>query len=61
MERMYPPTGSLFLCVSSNATEPENVWPAKCTVEYVGSLHYNEIPVCIPANSETDGTIIGKV
>jgi hypothetical protein len=48
-------------CVSSNTTEPENLWTANCTVEYACSLNYNEVLVCIPANIETDGTIIEKV
>jgi len=30
-------------CVSSNATEPENMWTANSIVEYVCSLNYNEI------------------
>jgi len=57
---MYSPIGSLFL-VSSNAIEPENLWTANGTVEYACSLNYDEVPICIPTNSETDGKIIEKV
>jgi hypothetical protein len=53
--------GQFVSCVSSNATEPANLLTANCTVEYACSLNYNEVLVCIPANSETDGTIIENV
>jgi hypothetical protein len=48
-------------CLLSNANEPENLWTANCTVEYACSLNYYEVLVCIPTNSEEDGTIIEKV
>jgi len=53
--------GQFVSCVSSNATEPENLWAENRTMEYACSLNYNEVPVWIPANSERDGKIIEKV
>jgi hypothetical protein len=53
--------GQFVSCVSSNGTEPENLWTANCTVECECNLNYNEVLVRIPAKSETDGTITEKV